>query len=279
MDHYENFPVASWLCPKPLRPVITSLYRFARVGDDLADEGHASASSRRADLRAYAEDLQRVYDTEPVSNRWPEVFHPLAAAVHRHRLPQDLLQDLLDAFLQDVDNPLYANREALLDYCRRSANPVGRLLLHLYGEVTERNLQESDAICTALQLINFWQDLSIDLPRGRVYLPQQDLQRFGLDSATGSSLRDSTDLRALVKDLCLWTRGFMEQGAALPGRIPGRIGWELRLVVQGGLRVLEKIEAMDFATCDNRPVLSRWDLGITLWRSVTRPPILKAMSP
>ena len=279
IDHYENFPVASWLCPKPLRPVITSLYRFARVGDDLADEGHAPVASRRADLCAYAEDLRRVYDREPVSSRWPEVFHPLAAAVHTHSLPQALLQDLLDAFLQDVDNPTYVDREALLDYCRRSANPVGRLLLHLYGAATERNLQESDAICTALQLINFWQDLSIDLPRGRVYLPQQDLQKFGLDSTHGASWRDSADLRALVKDLCQWTRGFMERGAALPGRLPGRVGWELRLVVQGGLRVLEKIEAMDFATRSHRPVLGPWDVGITLWRSVTRPPILKATSP
>jgi squalene synthase HpnC len=259
--------------------VITSLYRFARVGDDLADEGHADAASRRADLCAYAEDLRRVYDREPVSSRWPEVFHPLEAAVHTHGVPQALLQDLLDAFLQDVDNPTYPDRTRLLDYCRRSANPVGRLLLHLYGAVNERNLQESDAICTALQLINFWQDLSIDLPRGRVYLPQQDLQKFGLDSSTGSHLQDGTNSRALVKDLCMWTRGFMEQGAALPGRLPGRVGWELRLVVQGGLRVLEKIEAMDFATFSTRPLLSHWDLGITLWRSVTRPPILKATSP
>lgn len=274
IDHYENFPVASWLCPKPLRPVIISLYRFARVGDDLADEGHAHAASRRADLCAYAEDLRRVYDREPVSSRWPEVFHPLASAVHTHKLPQALLQDLLDAFLQDVDNPTYVDREALLDYCRRSANPVGRLLLHLYGAATELNLQESDAICTALQLINFWQDLSVDLPRGRVYLPQHDLQKFGISGPQGSSLKDGAEMRALVRDLCVWARGFMEQGAALPWRLPGRVGWELKLVVQGGLRVLDKIEAMNFATCSCRPVLGPWDLGITLWRSVTRPPIL-----
>ena len=171
IDHYENFPVASWLCPEELRPAVLSLYRFARVGDDLADEGAATATQRRADLQAYREDLHRVFTGQPVSSRWIEVFEPLAQQVQSHQLPEGPLQDLISAFLQDVDNPRYPDRAALLDYCRRSANPIGRLLLVLYGQATPQNNTWADAICSSLQLINFWQDVAIDYRKNRIYFP------------------------------------------------------------------------------------------------------------
>jgi squalene synthase HpnC len=180
--HYENFPVASWLCPPHLRPPIAAIYHFARTADDIADEGDASPDERLAELRAYREELAAAAQGEvPPSSRWPRVFGPLAHSIAQHGLPEDLLADLLSAFMQDIektrDRGTYADRAELLDYCRRSANPIGRLLLHLYGVHDAQALAQSDAICSALQLINFWQDPSVDLPRGRFYFPLTDCAR------------------------------------------------------------------------------------------------------
>jgi squalene synthase HpnC len=196
------------------------------------------------------------------------VFPPLAQAIRQHALPPQWLHALLDAFEQDVRNPRYADRAELLDYCARSANPVGRLLLHLYRVGDALSLRQSDAICSALQLINFWQDLSVDLPRGRVYLPLADLQRYGLALEQLLRQADDTAVRALVRDLAQWAGALMAEGAPLALRLPGRIGWELRLVVQGGLRILEKITTMDFATVRARPVLRRSDAPRLLWRAL-----------
>jgi phytoene/squalene synthetase len=250
VDHYENFPVASWLCPPRLRPPIAAIYWFARTADDIADEGEARASERLADLAAFRADLRAAMDASATSQRWPHVFEPLARAAREFALPEAPLADLLGAFEQDVvktrDGLGYATREELLDYCRRSANPIGRLLLHLYAVADAKSLERSDCICTALQLINFWQDLGRDIPRGRFYVP------------AGESLP------ALVT----WARALMMEGAPLVRSIPGRAGWELRLVVQGGLRILDKIEAMDFATLQRRPRVSAWDAPVIAWRAL-----------
>jgi hydroxysqualene synthase len=267
-QHYENFPVASLLSPAALRPAVMALYRFARVADDLADEGDADAAQRHADLAAYRAALQAVLDGRADGSRWPEVFASLALTIRAQALPAQWLHALLDAFAQDVRNPLYADRAELLDYCARSANPVGRLLLHLYRVGDALSLRQSDAICTALQLINFWQDLSVDLPRGRVYVPLADLQRHGLDLTRLLRPADDAALRALVRDLVQWAAALMAEGAPLALRLPGRMGWELRLVVQGGLRILEKIAAMDFASVRARPVLGRKDAPALLWRAL-----------
>ena len=165
IDHYENFPVASVLCPPALRPAVVAIYRFARTADDIADEGDAPAARRLADLAAYRADLQAALAGRPAGPRWPAVFGPSRRESTQLRLPGPLLHDLLDAFEQDVHNPRYADRDALLDYCRRSANPIGRLLLHLYGIDDAAALQRCDAICSALQLINFWQDLGVGRSR------------------------------------------------------------------------------------------------------------------
>jgi squalene synthase HpnC len=266
--HYENFPVASLLSPAALRPAVMALYRFARCADDLADEGDADAAKRRAELHAYRADLQATLSGRAHSGRWPAVFSSLSLAMRQHALPPQWLHALLDAFEQDVDNPLYADRTELLGYCARSANPVGRLLLHLYRVGDALSLRQSDAICSALQLINFWQDLSVDLPRGRVYVPLADLPRHGLDLQRLRQHRDDAATRALVRDLTQWAGALMTEGAPLALRLPGRIGWELRLVVQGGRRILDKIAAMDFASLRVRPVLRRMDAPALLWRAV-----------
>ncbi len=252
IDHYENFPVASWLCPAHLRPTVAALYHFARTADDLADEGNEPAHHRLDALGEYRADLQNcIADNATTSIRWPKVFDALKLAVKQHQLPAQPLFDLLDAFEQDVVYTSigqgYRNRAELLDYCRRSANPVGRLMLHLYGVNDEACLVQSDAICTALQLINFWQDRAEDLQRGRDYLPQ------------GHSL--AQELR--------FARELMMKGAPLALHVKGRAGWELRAVVQGGLRILDKLESR-IETANHtqlaRPTLTRSDFIRIAWR-------------
>jgi squalene synthase HpnC len=256
IDHYENFPVASWLCPAPLRPTVQALYHFARTADDLADEGQAPAHRRLDDLGQYRADLEsclRHSASASPSLRWPQVFKALQRAVHDRQLPAKPLFDLLDAFEQDVVytsvGQRYRNRAELLDYCRRSANPVGRLMLHLYGVTDDTSLAQSDAICTALQLINFWQDRGEDLRRGRDYLPQ------------GHSLAEELQ----------FARALMRQGAPLVHHVKGRAGWELRAVVQGGLRILDLLDARPEPAAHTalaRPTLHKRDGLRILWRCV-----------
>lgn len=249
MDHYENFPVASWLCPPALRAPILALYGFARTADDIADEGNATAAERLALLQLYRQDLHESWrNPQHRSAQWPEVFAALTRQHQTWAFPLGLLEDLLDAFEQDVtytrDHHVYADRTELLDYCRRSANPIGRLILHLAQVQDAESLAMSDAICSALQLINFWQDLSVDVPRGRLYLPM------------GANLTDEL----------AYARALMEQGAPLVRRLSGRLGWELRLVVQGGLRILDKAERED--TRRIRPTVHAGDTPLMLWRAL-----------
>ena len=174
VSHYENFPVASVLCPPRLRPAIAAIYWFARTADDIADEGDALPQARLDDLSAYRADLMATASGLAASKRWSDVFERLGPVIKQFALPVNLLADLLSAFEQDVVKQRYASQAELLDYCRLSANPVGRLLLHLYGVNDAESLRESDHICSALQLINFWQDLSVDIPRTRFYVPAED---------------------------------------------------------------------------------------------------------
>lgn len=272
VDHYENFPVASWLCPPRLRRPVAAIYGFARTADDLADEGAAPAPRRLSDLACYRADLDACFTDRPDSGRWPSVFIPLRLAVRDFSLPQRPLRDLLSAFEQDVvhsrDGAGYATRGELLEYCHRSANPVGRLLLHLYSVTDAASQQQSDAVCTALQLINFWQDVGIDVVRGRYYLPAEDLQRHGLDPARPSTWAAGPGATRLIAEYCEWARELMASGSGLVRRVPGRAGWELRLVVQGGLRILDRIEATGFNTFAERPALRMRDVGVMLVRSL-----------
>ncbi len=267
VDHYENFPVASWLCPPTLRPAVAAIYHFARTADDLADEGDATTAQRAQALRDYRADLAAVVAGAPPSPRWTGVFVPLARELHRLR--PALLHDLLDAFEQDLTPPRYRDRAHLLDYCRRSANPVGRLLLSLYGVDDALSLRRSDAICSALQLINFWQDFSRDGPNGRLYVPQDDLDRHGLRPEDVLACRDSPSARALIADLCAWARTLMLEGAPLALTLPGRAGWELRFVVQGGLAILDKIAARHHDSLLHRPSVGALDFPRLAWRALT----------
>ncbi len=268
VSHYENFPVASRLCPPHLRPAIVAIYGFARTADDIADEGDALPQARLDDLAAYRADLMATAAGLPPSTRWANVFGPLGPMIRQFALPVDLLADLLSAFEQDVVKQRYASQAELLDYCRRSANPVGRLLLHLYGVQDAASLAQSDCICTALQLINFWQDLSVDIPRGRIYLPADAWAEHGVDEAQLLRLDSNSNTINLIAAHVNQARAMMLKGSQLVKKVPGRGGWELRLVVQGGLRILDKIEALGFDTLRRRPKLNAWDVAVMGWRAL-----------
>ena len=200
------------------------------------------------------------------------MFLPLQSVLRSHQLPVPLLEDLLSAFAQDVektrDGEGYADRDELLDYCRRSANPVGRLLLHLYGITDAQALQRSDAICTALQLINFWQDLSEDLPRGRFYLTEADCQRFGITRQDLQAAQVTPAMHQLLADSSAWAAALMHAGQDLVHQLPGRIGWELRLVVQGGWAILRKVQAQHGGNLHTRLQLNKGDWPGILWRAL-----------
>ena len=268
VSHYENFPVASVLCPPRLRPAIAAIYGFARTADDIADEGDALPPTRLADLAAFRADLMATVSGLPPSARWAGVFERLGPVITQFGLPVNLLTDLLSAFEQDVVKQRYASQHELLDYCRRSANPVGRLLLHLYGVGDAASLAQSDCICSALQLINFWQDLSVDIPRGRLYLPADALAAHGVTEMQMMALEDTPNAIDLIAECVRSERARMLKGSNLVKKVPGRGGWELRLVVQGGLRILDKIESQGFNTLRQRPKLGRWDVAVMGWRAL-----------
>lgn len=266
VDHYENFPVASILLPARLRPAVVAIYRFARSADDLADEGDATPSQRLAALSHYEAQLDRLERGERFDD---PVFQPLADTIREHRLPFTPFRDLLSAFKQDVGTTRYATYEDLLDYCRRSANPVGTLMLHLYGAATPEQLKQSDAICSALQLINFWQDVAIDWKKQRIYLPQEDMARFGVTEQTIDAGVVTPPWQQLMQFEIDRARALMLSGAPLAKQLPGRLGWELRLVVQGGLRILTRIEKVNGDVFRQRPQLTLVDWIAVGWRGLT----------
>ena len=266
VDHYENFPVASLLLPAPLRRPVEVIYRFARSADDIADEGDALPAERLAALAAYQAELDRIAaGIEPLT----PLFTDLAEVIAAYRLPPPLFRDLLDAFAQDVVKKRYADYPELLDYCRRSANPVGRLVLHLFGRTEPIHLEQSDCICSALQLINFWQDVAVDWQKERVYIPQTDLPRFHVGEADIAAGRWSANWAALMDFEIDRARNLLQQGAPLVHALPGRLGWEIRLTVQGGLRILERLRRVRGDVFQRRPKLGKWDWFVLAGRSLT----------
>jgi len=263
VGRYENFPVASLLLPAPLRRPVSVIYRFARNADDFADEGELPSAERLARIEAYRTELRRL---ETGKSPASSLFRQLGEVIAAHRLPFEPFYDLLDAFSQDITKSRYANFAEVMDYCRRSADPVGRLMLHLYGRTDDESLACSNAICSALQLINFWQDVEIDFRKNRIYLPQEEMARFGVTESQIAA-RDATggwwDLMCFQIERA---RSMMLAGAPLALRLPSRIGLEIRTLVQGGLRILEKIESARGDVFRHRPVLRAWDWPLLLAR-------------
>ena len=260
VGHYENFPVASLLLPAPLRGPIEIIYRFARSADDFADEGDDPAEVRLRRLNDYRRQL--------IEPRDP-LLRDVAKIIREHELPVALFADLLDAFSQDVTKKRYADFAEVMAYCRRSANPVGRLLLHLFKRTNDSDLRDSDAICSALQLINFWQDVEIDWVKdNRVYLPQDDMARFGVtEQHLGQKICDPA-WRALLKFQVDRARELMLSGTGLGRTLPGRVGLEIRATIQGGLRILEKIERAGYDVFRRRPTLRALDWPVVLMKAV-----------
>lgn len=280
IDHYENFPVASVLLPARLRPAVRNIYRFARTADDIADEGNAPPAVRLLQLGEYRDALHALGGPglkKAGNNAVQRVFLPLESTIHEHGLPLEPFHDLLTAFEQDVTKTRYENDGELLEYCRHSANPVGRLMLHLYDAATPRNLAWSDAICTGLQLTNFWQDVAIDWSKNRVYIPLDQLQRHRLsEDYIGANAGRTTPLpvnapwNAMMKRQVQQARELLLEGRPLCHVLPGRIGFELRLVILGGLRILERLDQLHYDVFFRRPTLGKRDWTRLLMRAAMR---------
>ena len=256
-SHYENFPVASVFLPKHLREPISVIYAFARTADDFADEGDALPAVRLAQLDTYVSHLDTLKLGANVDN---PIFIALDDVIKKHALPLALFYDLLTAFSMDVTKHRYASQAEVLHYCSYSANPVGRLLLYLYNLATPVNLAQSDAVCSALQIINFLQDITQDYhEQGRIYFPQDDMARFGVSEEHIRTAHTDAAMRALMNHVIERTRQMMLFGAPLGNVLPGRIGFELRMTIQGGLRILNALQAQ------HDDVFARPRLGVGDW--------------
>jgi squalene synthase HpnC len=265
VNHYENFPVASVLLPSHLRRPVALIYRFAREADDLADEGDAQPSVRLQQLDHFRQELKRLERGAVPETPW---FSDLGEAIRRHDLPLEAFHDLLSAFAQDVMQARYATYEAVLDYCQRSANPVGRLLLALYGAAERDHCVWSDAICSSLQLINFLQDIAIDYGKGRVYLPQDELCHFRVSERQIARGEAGGSWKAFMAFQIERARALLYSGAPLGRVLKGRVGLELRMIIAGGARILEKIESVGGDVFNRRPVLRPFDWPLMLLRSI-----------
>ena len=260
-SHYENFPVASVFLPKHLREPISVIYAFARTADDFADEGDALPTVRLAQLNTYVNYLDMLKLGATVDN---PIFIALDDVIKKHNLPLELFYDLLTAFSMDVTQRRYASQAEVLHYCRYSANPIGRLLLHLYKLATPVNVAQSDAVCSALQIINFLQDITQDYhEQGRIYFPQDDMARFGVSEEHIRTAHTDAAMRVLMSHVIERTRQMMLFGAPLGNILPGRIGFELRMTIQGGLCVLNALQKQH----DN--VFARPRLGVGDWLKIT----------
>lgn len=264
-SHYENFPVASRLLSRRARKPIAALYAFARIADDFADEPEYEGV-RRERLMEWQEHLAHAAAGRPSSH---PVFAALGDSLRNQELPAQPFEDLLSAFLQDTERKRYSTFEELLDYCRRSANPVGRLVLMVHGYRSEALFNYSDAICTALQLANFWQDISVDLAKDRIYIPAEDFQTYGYTEADLRMGVVNEKFRDLMKYQYRRTRALFDQGWPLTQNLSFPLSWEIRLTWLGGSEILRKIRKSGYDTLTQRPALSKWDWIPLLARSLT----------
>jgi squalene synthase HpnC len=270
-QHYENFPVASVFLPKALREPIALIYRFARQADDFADEGDLSIEQRLSLLAGFLEELNllRAY-IKPHS----AFFSTLGAVIRARNLPLAPFYDLLDAFSQDVIKTRYANYAEVLDYCERSANPIGRLLLHLYGQANAENIRLSDNICSALQIINFLQDIAIDFEKNegkqRIYLCQDEMAAFGITEAMIKAQQVDADWQRFMQFNVQRASALLQAGKPLGFILTGRIGFEMRMIIAGGERTLSKLSQTKGDIYKQRPTLKQWDWLLIFFKALTK---------
>jgi squalene synthase HpnC len=272
--HYENFPVASLLLPRRMRPHVAAVYAFARAADDFADEGQRPAGERHALLDGWVRRLRyAAANAEPGPPAMPgepanapQIFVALGASIRAHTLPVSLFEDLISAFRQDITTTRYASWTDLLAYCRRSANPVGRLVLRIAGRTDEALDAASDALCTALQLTNFWQDLRIDIERGRMYLPQEERTRHGAREEDLRAGMMTAEWRQALAAATARTRSLFEEGRPVCEGVGGRLRYELRATWLGGMRILDRLEQSGFDPLRSRPTLGAADAAWFAWR-------------
>ncbi len=268
IEHYENFPVGSWLLPARLRRPVHLIYAFARRADDFADEGDLQPAERLRLLAGFGEEIDRIACAEPARDA---LFEQLGPTIEQHQLSLQLFRDLLSAFSQDVVKARYADFTEVLDYCARSANPIGRLLLELYGHRTAQDMRLADQVCSSLQIINFLQDVAIDYRKDRIYMPQDEMARFGVTEAHIAAGRPGGNWHPFFCFQCDRARAMLEDGAPLTRRLGGRLGLELRLILEGGRRILDKLGQVQGDVFGQRPVLGRADWAGMLWRMAVRP--------
>jgi hydroxysqualene synthase len=268
-DHYENFPVASRLLPTAMRPHVAAVYAFARVADDFADEGERPVLERLALLDAWHARLHgNDASSTALPPETPHIFTALGSTIRSCGLTTAPFDDLLDAFRQDVTTTRYEAWDDVLDYCRRSANPVGRLVLAIGGYRGEPLERSSDALCTALQLANFWQDFDRDWRKGRLYLPLDECRRAGADTGDLDAGRMTTAWRQVLEQAAERTAALFEQGRHVCDAVSGRLRWELRLTWLGGRRILERLERRHYDVFGGRPALGAADVPALLWRAM-----------
>ncbi|CEN55833.1 squalene synthase HpnC [Candidatus Methylopumilus turicensis] len=266
-SHYENFPVASFLLPKRLREPVALIYAFARQADDFADEGDLLPEQRIALINEFKAELDLIEKNKQPNT---ELFIALKDAIHQHQLPIKPFYDLLDAFSQDVSKTRYQDFGEVMSYCRRSANPVGRMMLSLYQADSDANVGMADALCSALQLINFLQDIAIDIQKNRIYLPQDELEKYKITEA--QIIRgDSSGTWSLMMEFQInRARKLLQAGAPLGLVLPGRIGLEMRMIIAGGERILKKLHQAHGNVFDYRPKLTKKDWLYMAYRAISK---------
>jgi squalene synthase HpnC len=265
-NHYENFPVASLLVPRRLRPHIAAVYAFARTADDFADEDVRSEDERLALLSQWRSRLDAPGKFDGSCS--DAVFTALHNTIEQFSLPLACFHDLLDAFTQDVTVKEYESFTGLLSYCRRSANPVGRIILHLFDVMNDERAEYSDALCTGLQLANFWQDISLDLRKPRTYVPKEYQSMYGIDSLNAVCEDRQESASAMVRDLVERTRGYFRAAAPLFKGLPKGLALELRATLLGGSRILDMVGKLGYRVLSERPSLGRIDAASILLRSL-----------
>ncbi|WP_037587080.1 squalene synthase HpnC [Stenoxybacter acetivorans] len=266
VGHYENFPVGSLVLPRRLRRPVHAIYAFARTADDIADEGEMTPEQRLAGLNALKQELDLLAAGKTAAT--PLVQHLFQAAIQPFNLPLQPFYDLLSAFSQDITVKRYQHFGDVADYCRRSANPVGRLMLHLFGKTDSVSLAQSDGICTALQLVNFYQDVAIDWQKDRIYLPQDEMAAFGVTENQLAEGRVDAAFQRLMLKQCTRAHNMLVGGSPLGKALGGRMGFELRLIVLGAQRILFHLDQVKYDVFRQRPTLGWKDWGVMIKRAV-----------